>query len=616
MPVRREMQRWPVAGLFGLLVVLGAQTYANEETVEARMRRDVTFLASPECEGRGIETEGINRAAEYIAAHFAKAGLKPGGANGSYYQPFTVLGSNKMVGPNVLKLRGPQGQEILLRQGADFEVLGVSGGGKVTAPVVFVGFGVTAKEIGYDDYQGVDVAGKVVVYLRYTPRAGNKNVPFDGGRQDQHASLPHKQSLAEANKAAAVILVNDHSEVEGGDKLTPFSYLAGFNPGGTIPAFHVKRTVFDPIFRSAFGEGLYQTEEAINRELKPRSAPLAGWTATLEAKVQRKTIPVKNVIAVAEGAGPLAKETVVIGAHYDHLGYGGRGSRAKEQGGKQIHHGADDNASGTTAMLELVRRFSAQPDRQGRRRLVFMAFSAEETGLLGSQHYCNKEPLFPLDQTVAMVNLDMVGRLRPDKDSKKDKLIVEGTGTAKTFDSLIEKLNVDTGFQLVKKAGGTGPSDHDSFYRKKVPVIFFWTGVHEDYHKPSDTAEKINVSGMRRITDLAEKVVSHLAATSERPEYVYIASKMSPTAGKGPRLGIMPNYESEKEGVIVGDVSAGGPAAKGGVKAGDRIVEISGKAVTNINTYMVIMAQQRGGQTIDVGVIRDGKRITLKVTLQ
>jgi C-terminal processing protease CtpA/Prc len=244
-----------------------------------------------------------------------------------------------------------------------------------------------------------------------------------------------------------------------------------------------------------------------------------------------------------------------------------------------------------------------------------MTFSAEELGLLGSRHYCNKEPLFPLADTVAMVNLDMVGRLPLDKETKKGKLIVEGMGTAKSFEKLIDKLNSD--FLLTKKKGGTGPSDHDSFYRKKIPVVFLWTGLHSDYHRPGDTSDKINVGGMRQIADLAEKVILSLAEDPERPEYVQVASSFSSSAGRGgPKLGIMPNYDENKEGVLIGGVADDGPAAKGGLKAGDLIVELAGKSIKNLNTYMVIMAQQRSGETLDVGVLRDGKKLMLKVVPQ
>jgi hypothetical protein len=358
-------------------------------------------------------------------------------------------------------------------------------------------------------------------------------------------------------------------------------------------------------------------EQDIDRTLQPHSAPLTGWTATLEVNVNRPGVPVKNVVGVLEGSGPLAQETVVLGAHYDHLGYGGFGSLARNKDREgAIHHGADDNGSGTTTLIELARRFAQRPNRQGR-RLVFMAFTGEESGLFGSAHYC-KEPLFPLADTVAMINLDMVGRLRPDKESHKEKLTVYGTGSAKTFDGLLESVNKKYDFQLQKIASGEGPSDQQSFYFKNIPVLFFFTGDHADYHKPTDTVDKINVAGMGHIADLVEDLVEHLETVPERPEFVKVPRRPG-SGGRmrgGPTLGIMPEYGAEGDGVLVGGVIEGRPAAKAGFKEGDRIVEMAGKPVKNLEVYMALMAGHKKGDVFDIGILRDGRKMTLQVTLE
>jgi hypothetical protein len=279
-----------------------------------------------------------------------------------------------------------------------------------------------------------------------------------------------------------------------------------------------------------------------------------------------------------------------------------------------IHHGADDNGSGTTSMMELARRFAQIPNRPGR-RLVFMAFSGEEEGLYGSEYYC-KEPLFPLADTVAMVNLDMVGRLRPDKDTKKDRLLIEGSGTAKKiFDELLDELNKKHDFKMVKKPGGFGPSDHASFCGKKIPVLFFWTDYHEDYHAPTDTADKINVAGMRRIADLAEEVIARLATEEKRPEFVAVKENRGSPSISGPRLGIRPSYSDEGEGVLLGGVTDGLPAAKAGLKEGDRIVEMDGKPVKNLEAYMSVMGSKKNGDVMELTIVRDGKKQTVKVKL-
>ena len=600
----RFRQRTLLSVFFLALALLGAaRTWSQELTSEERMKRDITFLASDECEGRGPGTKGLDKAAEFIAKTFKDSGLKPGGKAG-YFQPFQISGGTSALdGDTLLKLQGPDDQKIELKLGKDFEVMGNSRSAKVSGPLVFAGHGVAAKDINFDDYKDLDVKGKIVVLIRRTPRPNDKKQLFDAG-------IEKKQALAEKKGALAVLLINDQGEA--GDKLLPIQYAAGGSPN-SLTTFHVSRAALEPVFKSALDTTITDIEKATDKDLKPQGAVLKGWSASLQCTVKRTPFDVKNVIGVVEGSGPLADETVVVGAHYDHLGYGGPASRAK--GSKEIHHGADDNASGTTSVLELSRRFGAMKNREGR-RIVFMTFSAEERGLLGSQHYCNKDPLFPLAKTIAMVNLDMVGRVQVDPKTKKDKLNVEGLGTGKGFEKLIDKFNDDFGFQLSKKQSGFGPSDHDSFCRKEIPVFFFWNGIHDDYHKPSDTSDKINVPGMKRIADLAEKVISHLANDPARPEFVKLASPTLPK-GKLPKLGFRPgDYDDPKEGVEVAEIVAGGPADKGGFKVGDRIIEIAGQPVKSFSVYMVLMTKQKVGQEVEIGVLRDGKKLTLKAVPQ
>lgn len=596
--------------LVGLVVLVGATIGADDNASADRLKKDVTFLASPECEGRGVETKGINKAADYIADEFKKAGLKPAGENGSYFQPFAMTGTSRMDGTNALALEGPQGQKLEFDVHKQFRPLGMSGSGKVAAPIVFAGYGATAKDIGYDDYKDQNVEGKIVLLLRRTPRADSQHAPFDGQRAAQHASLQDKMVNATQHKAAAVLLVNDRGSAKNNDDaLIDFNYTAFGARLAGIPVVHIKRSVADALVQSALGTSLSTLEEDIDRDLKPRSAPLTGWTANLETGVKRPKLDVKNVVGVVEGEGPLADETVVIGAHYDHLGYGNHSSLAKGLKEPTIHPGADDNASGTSALLELARRFGKQKDG---RRLVFIAFSGEESGLFGSAHYC-KNPIFPLKDTAAMVNLDMVGRLRADDKTKKDKLEVHGTGTAKTFNELIDKLNETHKFQLVKQPGGNGPSDHQSFYQQKVPVFFFFTGNHGEYHRPTDTAERINVAGIHKVTNLVDDLVGSLRTVKEKPTYVAVAGGTPTGSFSGPRIGIMPAYNDEGDGVLLEGVSEGGPASKAGLQKGDRIIEVEGKPAKDLTTYMTLMARQKKGEPVNLTVVRDKKQLTIKV---
>jgi hypothetical protein len=360
------------------------------------------------------------------------------------------------------------------------------------------------------------------------------------------------------------------------------------------------------------GKVLRDIEKKIDRNLKPSSFDLPGWKVDLEVK-NGQLIGLKNVVGVLDGAGPLANETVVVGAHYDHLGYGGPSSLARSKR-REIHHGADDNGSGTTSIMELARRFGAMKNRPGR-RLVFIAFSGEELGLFGSRHYCNT-PLFPLDKTAAMYNLDMVGRLRIDQKTSKGRILTEGHGTAKPFKELIDNLAKKHDFMFAsQQASGFGPSDHASFCGKNIPVLFVWTGVHEDYHRPTDTADKIDVHGMRRIVDMSEEAITTLTKM-EKPAFVVVKGSGGPRPSSGPRLGFRPGYGSDKPGVEVDGVTPGGPADKAGIKGGDVIVGVAGKEVKDLRTYMVAMSAQKKGTTIEVEVLRGGKKVKLKVKLE
>lgn len=602
-------RRCMLALAIGLVAVVFEPIFAQEKVdpIVERMRKDVTFLASDECEGRGVGTKGLDKAADYIAAQFKLAGLKPGGVNGTYFQPFPFATNAQLDGASTVTLVGPKDKKIELKQGTDFEVMGSSAPAKFTAPLAFVGYGTTARDTMYDDYAGIDAKGKMVITLRRLPNWNDKAKPFDGANKDEIAGLDIKQFNAQGHKAIGAILVNDATEPK--DALMPFGTMAKGISTVSVPFIQLKRSVIDTLLKDTVGKGLEETEKAIDADLKPRSAVLKGWSISVEIKVKRQETPVKNVIGVVEGSGSLAKETVVVGAHYDHLGFGGAGSRAP--GKKDIHHGADDNGSGTTAMVELARRFSTS-ETQNRRRMVFMAFTAEERGLIGSRHFTRVEPLFPIKSIAAMFNLDMVGRLKEDPKTKKTKLLVEGIGTAKEFDSLVTKHN--PGLELVKKPGGYGPSDHDSFYGQKIPVLFFWTGTHEDYHKPSDTSDKINVEGMKRIADYAEKVIDDLRTNEKRYEVVYLPRQFTGGVGAFPKLGIVPDYEFGGKGVRIEGVAAGGPAAAAGLKKDDVIMQMAGKTVGDVTGYMAVLRTQKAGTPLELRILRDGKEMQLKVT--
>lgn len=610
---------------------------AYDDPVLERMRADIFYLAGPECEGRGVGTAGIDRAADHIAAAFRQAGLKPATKDGLYFQPFTIVDrdSVKLGKPTTATLTGPDGAKKQLELSTDYNPMGYSPTSKVSgARLAFVGYGITAPELNYDDYGGLDVAGKVVVMIRRVPRAdqtGAKRFDVSAANIEDslYASFVAKIDNAIAHKAAGVVIVNDTESAGRLDSIPQFANHARDTAPASFPVLFFRRATLNAILENAGRQSIGEIEKQIDADLKPRSFAIPGWTLDAQVMVDHTDFQVKNVVGVLEGSGPLADETVVLGAHYDHLGYGGFGSMEGAKGKGKVHYGADDNASGTTTLIELARRFGAMKNRQGR-RLVFIAFSGEERGLFGSIHYC-KHPLFPLEKTVAMINMDMVGRAKLVPNDwlgieQKDRLLVYGTGTADEFPKLVNRMGEKADFKLGTLAMGSGPSDHDSFYRKRIPVLFLYTGTHGEYHRPTDVPEKINVLGMKKVADFVQDLTAYLSTVAERPRFQATpgawsdptekhGGSVSGSAGGGPRLGIRPgNYESEEGGVLVDGVSPGGPAEKGGVQDGDVIVQIGDKPVKNITGYMTAMKTQKAGALVEVVVLRKGQKVTLKLT--
>jgi Peptidase family M28/PDZ domain/PA domain len=593
----------PAAILLGLAPALHA-----DETLD-RIRKDVFYLASDECEGRGLKTDGINKAADYIARSFKAAGLKPAMPDGSYFQPFTIKESYLEAGPHRLTLTGPDDTELDAAYSKAFCVCGMSAKGTVGGGVVFAGYGIAAEK-KYDDYADVDVANKVVIVLRQNPRVRSKEPLFTDAEARKYAPLVAKVELAAKRGAAAVVFVNDRDMAGKEDPLMGYEYARDDGKPASIPVLQAKRELIDRLVAPG-GKTLAEIEAEIDDTLKPKSFDLTGWSAKVQTSIGVRDLAVKNVVACLDGAGPFGNETVILGAHYDHLGRGERGT--KNLGSTAIHYGADDNASGTAALLELTRRYGGQANREGR-RLVFIAFTGEERGLFGSLHYCDK-PLFPLKSTVAMLNMDMVGRVRADEKTKKDKLIVGGVGSAKNFETLLDETNRKFDFQLEKSKSGTGPSDHTSFYLAKVPVYFFFSGDHPEYHTPKDRPETINVAGIAKVTDMVEQMATSIATAKERPEYVAgMGGSMSGGAG-GPKLGVMPQYDdAETRGMGIGGVVPGGAAEAAGLQKGDRITAIAGKPVKNVQDYMKVMSGLKRGDPVELTIERDGKSLKITAT--
>ncbi len=588
-----------------------------------RLKTDVSFLAADAQDGRAPGTKGIETAATYISEVFRKAGLKTApGANG-YFQPFAISGSPVLgLGPE-LAVRGPNGAELKGKPQTDFNPLAIGTGAKLSGvPIVFAGYGITANDealkLDYDDYAGIDVHGKAVLILRREPQQGNDTSRFDGTRMTRYATFQHKATNAFQHGAVAVLIANDKAGLGGEpDRLLPFN-AAGFEVYSDLPVVMLTREFADRLMSASGEPTLAEIEDQIDGDLKPRSRELKGWQLDEKVSIERHGIDTKNVIGVIEGAGPHADETVVIGGHYDHLGHGGFTSGSLAALSSDIHNGADDNASGTAMVLELARRLGARPDPPPR-RIVFIAFSGEERGLLGSAYYV-AHPLFPLSSTVMMINCDMVGRL-----NAKNELTMIGTGTSPGIDGLVDVLGKSAGLSIKKVAGmtdGFGGSDHQSFYAKNIPVLFAFTGIHADYHRPSDDTERINFAGMERIADYLEVITLDIVRRPERTTYLKVndgsrAPRTASASGRPvPSLGVMPDYSNEaKEGMAISDVRADGPAAKGGLKGGDVIIKLGDRTIKTIYDYMASLEKYKPGDQVEVVVRRGGKEVKLPVTL-
>jgi len=590
---------------------------------EERLNWDVTYLAADERDGRAPGTKGIEAAADYIAHVFREAGLKPAPGAQGFFQPFTIKGHPRLGDPQELAFAGPDGKALGAVLKSDYSPLALAVGGTLAKrPVVFAGYGITAQDgshkLDYDDYAGIDVRGKAVIILRREPRQFDDASPFDGKRDSKYASFQHKATNAFQHGAAAVLLVNNLAGLEGKpDALISFADARG---DSNIPFLMLSRAFADKLLAEAGAPSLAELEQQIDDDLKPRSRELTGWTATARVTITVDGIETKNVVGVLEGSGPHAAETVVIGGHYDHLGHGGLMSGSLALLSRAIHNGADDNASGTAMVLELARRLGARRDPLPR-RVVFMAFSGEERGLLGSRYYV-EHPLFPLEQTVMMINCDMVGRL-----NAKSELTMIGTSTTPGLGALVDVLGKSAGLTIKKVAGmtdGFGGSDHESFYVKDIPVLFAFTGLHGDYHRPSDDSDLINYGGMARIADYLELITLDVVRRPERPAYVKMARKAPPAhagnsapSGAGVYFGSVPDYSDEGSGggAKLSGVTEGGPAEKAGLKAGDVIIRFGGLPVRNIGDYSDTLYRHRPGDKIDVVVRRDGKELELHVTL-
>jgi aminopeptidase YwaD len=583
------------------------------ETIDGRrMLEDVKVLSSERYQGRFTGTPELDQAAKWIAKNFEKAGLKPAFAEGtskpSYLQKFIVNTDSKLGKKNTLRVAGKE-----LTVAKDFLPRVISASRTVEAPMVFAGYGITSSDHRYDDYAGLDVKGKIVVVLRNEPQDQDEKSVFEGRNRTRHSNIDTKATNAKLHGAVGMILLNNAVIYpEDADKLDSFGNQSGAMDSG-IPVVQVKSNVAERWFEESKHE-LKGIVKAIDRTLEPQSFRFPEtMKAEMHIEVDRVMRPTHNVGGYLPGT---TDEFLVIGAHYDHLGYGRQFSMAPSEVPK-IHPGADDNASGTAAVMELARYFAKQPKM--RRGILFVAFTGEEIGLLGSSHIAGKMPV-PLEKCAAMINMDMVGRM------VDGKFFVAGVGTGSNFKTVLEEVVRDQAglkpdFSDNLNIGG---SDHTSFAARQVPALFFFSGLHTDYHKPSDTWEKIEPGAYARLITLVAGTAQELAIAAQRPQY---QRQQAPAAtgapaggsgnsGYGPYFGSVPDFAEVPDGVKLADVRPGSPAEKGGVRGGDILIEFDGKKVGNLQDYTYVLKSKAVGDTVEVKVKRLGETLTFRVVLE
>jgi len=608
-----------------------SESFLASDSIEAKAY--VRTLANPAWDGRGVGTKGIDSAATWISARMRAAHLAPGGDKGGWLQPFEITTGVVAEAPCRLEVQragAPPAYEL----GAALQPLGFSSNGRAKARVVFAGYGISAPAYRYDDYAGIDVKDAIVLVLTQEPGEMDSTSRFDGNVNTPYADLRTKAINAREHGALGMIVVNGPRYHAGEPIRPPATDGGGYMSSGLLAA-QVGEDAANAML-SGSGRTLASAQAAIEADTLPHSFALPD-SVTLTVNLRRTRATTSNVIGILPGRD--TTRTLVIGAHYDHLGYGGPSSLAPNS--HEAHVGADDNASGVTAMLLVAEKLGRKAARGQRptHTIVFIAFTGEEMGLVGSSHYTD-EPARPLESTEAMLNMDMVGRLR------NNQLQVMGTGTAVEFDTLVTMANaarplgfagVDENgwsrpksgaagepvaaahFKLSRSADGYGPSDHSSFYKKGIPVLFLFTGSHPDYHRPSDTWDKIHAAGLVRVASFAAALMESLDArpkpTPQKAKAEATQGRIAGGGGYGAYLGTIPDYMQTEGGVLLSGVRNGGPADQAGLKGGDVIVRFDGIRVDNIYDYTFALRSRKPGQDVRITVKRDGKDLDLVATL-
>ena len=583
-----------------IVLLLSALALAQPST-EDKLMDHLRYLASDELKGRGNGTPELAQAAHYIAELFREYDLQPAGNEKTYFQEFDVS-MGRSLGPDNQVTLETGSEQIRLEVLRDYVPLTSGPDTVVQGPLVFAGFGISAPELEYDDYRDLDVSGKIVLIFEHEPQEQAEESRFAGRELTPYATVLHKVMNAKKRGAVGVILLSNG-----------FNHPPGEEPRSRRPrveSLEIHSIRLNPEWSERLLEkgGRHSVEivEEINSHFTPVSFDL-GVTATVSLDVVKVQHTVRNVLGFLPGQ---TDKIIIIGAHYDHLGLGTTGSLAPELI-DQIHNGADDNASGTAAMLQLAQDFSrGAPLQQG---LLFIAFAGEELGLLGSRYY-TEHPTMPLGNTLAMINMDMVGR-------SQGNLLIGGVGTTAEFREILDEVQKTSPLQFSYSDGLRGASDHRSFSSKKIPVLFFFSGLHSDYHRPSDDWERINVQTIEQILEVVRSTVHRLLELNQPLQYVEVDRGPEPARRRGRRrgrtwFGSLPDTEWSLGGVRFEQILGETPAARAGLNDGDVLVRFDGRTIRSLREFIRALGIKNPGDEVDVAVLRDGELIETTVILE
>ena len=584
--------------LFIIQFVVVSTFAQKQNNIVGSVKTNLSWLASDSLKGRYPGTAEDAVTASFIRSEFEKAGLSFFSNNA--FQSFEVVTSVQPGAGNMLAIDGVSGTYT-----TDFSVFGFSSNASIDSEVVFAGFGmiIETDELKWNDYENLDVKGKWVLVLKGDPEPENndsKFIPFADTRT---------KAMYAKDKGAAGILFIGGAKNNPKDEITPLLFERSVVSSG-IAALDLKAVWASKLLFNHL-PALDSLEKLMMLGVKPYKYKTFCKVSGSAELVQHK-VTTQNIVGYVEGTDETLKnEYIVIGAHYDHLGFGGEGSGSRMPDTVAVHYGADDNASGVSGIIDLAARITKNKDGF-KRSLIVVAFGAEEMGLLGSRFFVKNLPI-KKENIIAMLNFDMIGRM-----NEKQSISVGGTGTAVQWESMLTEYAVGTGLSMAYSPEGFGASDHASFYADNIPVLFFSTGAHADYHTPDDVSDRINYQGITMILDFGETLLKKLLNSPDKLTFQEAGPKERTGGRRGFKvtLGIMPDFTStETDGLGVGGVTKGAPAERAGLMKGDKIVGLNGMPVGTIYDYMNRLKQLKPGQRVNVDVVRNGEKMVFIVDL-